>query len=346
MTGGAKGRAPLHWLPPADLEHVLAFALSDLKALDGARLFLTGGTGFTGRWLVESWCRARLSGEIRGELLVLSRDPERGETGFPPCPGLRFHGGDQTDFPFPEGPLDVVVHGALEQGDSELVRAKNLLGCHRVLDLAKHLGAQRFLLLSSGAVYGPQPPDLDGIPEDWPPRPEASGPGAWYGDTKRAQEALCSEFLGKSDMAWVVARGFTFHGPGLPLERHFAVGDFLLDALVGAPIRILGDGTPIRSYLYGADMAIWLWAMIARGLPGRAYNLGSPHGLSIRDLAEQVRFQVSPGSRVEVGADPLETTPPTRYIPDVGRAKEELGLEVRIPLDEGLRRTAAWLRSP
>lgn len=330
-------------LPSMDLEHVFEFAAADLKAFDGARLFLTGGTGFTGRWLAESWCWARNHHGLRGELVVLSRNPEAWRGLFPSCPGFHFHQGDQVDFPYPEGPFDGAIHGALEQGASSLVFQNNVAGCDRVLAWSRHLALRRFLLLSSGAVYGPQPTNLDGIPESWPSHPESPGPLAGYRETKRAEEALCLNAPPGDATECVLARGFSFHGPALPLDRHFAVGDFLLDALDGDRIRILGDGSSVRSYLYGADMAIWLWAMFARGWRGQAYNLGSPVAISVRGLAEQVRLQVRPSLAVEVAEE--AAGPPERYVPDVRRAKVELGLEVRISLEEGLRRTVKWLKS-
>jgi len=337
-------RPPLRPLPPLDLEHVLAHAAPDLQAFDGARLFLTGGTGFTGRWLLESWCRARREGLLGGELLVLSRNPGPWVEALDPCPGLRFLEGDQATFPFPEGSVDGVIHAALEQGASEGVLQANLEGCRRALALARERGSRRFLLLSSGAVYGPQPPELLGLPETWPLEAEAQDALEPYRRTKRLQESLCQEAPWALDRACVVARGFTFHGPGLPLDRHFAVGDFLLDALGGGPIRVLGDGRPIRSYLYGADMAIGLWAMVARGAHGRVYNLGSPQGISIAELATTVRQAIDPVLALRVALGPVGDQLPPRYVPDASRAAGELGVKPRIPLEEGLRRTAAWLR--
>jgi dTDP-glucose 4,6-dehydratase len=294
--------------------------------------------------MLESWCRARRDGLLQGELVVLSRNPGPWADLLGGCPGLRFLEGDQASFPFPQGPVDGVIHAALEQGPSEGVLEGNLEGCRRALALARERGSRRFLLLSSGAVYGPQPPDLPGLPETWPLEGEAEGPAGVYQRTKRLQEGLCAGGPWEGGRTCVVARGFAFHGPGLPLDRHFAVGDFLLDALAGGPIRVLGDGRPIRSYLYGADMALGLWAMFALGAHGRPYNLGSPRGCSIAELAEAVRQAIDPSLEVRVEVRPAVGQPSTRYVPDVSRAASELGLAARIPLGEGLRRTAAWLR--
>jgi dTDP-glucose 4,6-dehydratase len=329
-------------LPARDLRHILDTARADLVALDGTRLFLSGGTGFLGRWLVESWAMARTQGLLRGELVVLTRYPGRWSAALPPCPGLSFAGGDQVDFPFPDGRFDGVVHGAVEHGDALTTFGKNLRGCARMLEAARHGGASRFLLLSSGAVYGAQ--ELERVPETWTGAPDPLDPGQAYGAAKRACEAMGAAAMAAGGLAFVSARGFAFLGPGLPLDRNYAVGNFIRDALGGGPIAIQGDGTPLRSYLYAADAAAWLWALLVRGGAGRAYNVGSPQALSILQLAQRVRDVLAPGAEIRVAGKAIPGQAPARYVPDTGRAETELGLRGGIGLEEGIIRTADWCR--
>ena len=316
----------MHPLPSRDLQHILDTAQGDLNALDGARVFMTGGTGFLGRWLVESWALAR-RGRLRGDLVVLTRDPARWRAAFPPCPGLVFTGGDQADFPFPEGAFDAVIHGAFQHGTPAVTFQANLLGCRRVLEFSRRAGAARCLLLSSGAAFDPG---------EEPPADQA------YGAAKGASEALGAAFQAEGGPVFVSARGFAFVGPGLPLDLNFAIGNFIRDALGGGPIRVQGDGTPLRSYLYAADAAAWHWALLARGAGGLPYDVGSSQAVSILDLAERVRDLLAPGAAVEVAGRPEPGRRPGRYLPDTSRAERELGLREWIGLEEGIRRTAAW----
>ena len=110
------------------------------------------------------------------------------------------------------------------------------------------------------------------------------------------------------------------------------------------PIRIQGDGTPRRSYLYAADLAVWLWALLARGRPGQAYNVGSPEDHSILELAETVRDEIAPGREIQIARKASSDQPPLRYIPDTGKALDDLGLRPMIGLADGLQRTARWHR--
>lgn len=118
----------------------------------------------------------------------------------------------------------------------------------------------------------------------------------------------------------------------------------MADVLAGRPISVAGDGTPYRSYLFAADLAVWLWTLLARGENGRAYNVGSDEDVTIVELANLVAETAKPKSRVQIAKAPRLGAEPLRYVPSIERARKELGLEVRITLQEGTRRTLEWLR--
>lgn len=339
-------------LPAEDLDHVVARAEPDWQALRGARLFLTGGTGFLGLSLLEGIvaANARLGTAI--DVTVLSRAPQRLCARAPhlaACPCLRWHAGDVRDFSAPPGRYDHVIHAAASS-DATLYAAQPaqmrdtiVAGTRRVLEFAATSGAEAFLFLSSGAVYGRQPPSLDRFPESYaaaPASPDAHK--SVYAEGKRAAEALCAS--APAALRPRIARAFAFIGPHLPLDAHFAAGNFLRDALEGRPIRIQGDGRPLRSYLHTADLVVWLIRILVAGRPFQAYNVGSGEAVSVEALAREAARLRDPALSVTIERRPGDG-PPERYVPDVRRARTELGLTVGIGLRDALERTFRWLQA-
>ena len=328
-----------------DLDHILSRTESLWPAARGERIFVTGGTGFVGSWLIETllWANRRLNLGISAT--VLTRNPEAFERRSPhlACdPAVTLIAGDATSFAFPRGSFPLIVHAA-----TDAVHPASVFGCDvastgRVLEFARRSGVRRLLFTSSGAVYGKQPAGMTHIPEDYPGAPLTTESNSAYAQAKRASEFLCFSAGQACGFDVCVARLFAFAGPYLPLNANFAVGNFIRDVLAGGPVRISGDGTPYRSYLYAADLAIWLWTILLRGLGGRVYNVGSEDAIGIAALAERVTSALASKSAISVAQRPQPGVPAQRYIPSTVRARAELGLHQTVSLDEAIRRTAAW----
>mgnify|MGYP005842338973 CR=1 FL=1 len=334
-----------------DLDHILEHTRSLWDELRGERLFITGGTGFFGCWLLESlaWANDRLG--LRLQAWVLTRHPGAFRRKAPHLAGhaaIQLHLGDVRSFAFPAGRFSLVIHAATESS-AQLNAEQPLLmldtivaGTRRTLDFAIHCSAQRMLLTSSGAVYGRQPPELSHVPEDYAGGPDPLDAASAYAEGKRLAELLCALYARQAGLQVKIARDFAFVGPYLPLDRHFAIGNFIADGLRGGPIRVLGDGTPHRSYLYAADLVIWLWTILLRGQPGRAYNVGSEEAISIAQLAALVAAAFQPALPVHIQQQAAPGHPAERYVPDTRRAREELGLQPTIALPAAIRRTIEW----
>jgi len=218
-------------------------------------------------------------------------------------------------------------------------------GTRRTLAFARHAGVTSYTLLSSGAVYGVQPTDLARVSERFTGAPPL-GDARWaYGEAKRAAEVLVAVEADWGDLSVRVARCFAFVGPHLPLDIHFAIGNFIRDAMAGTPIRIKGDGTATRSYLYMADLAAWLWTIALGPTAAGAYNVGSERELSILETARAVAAAIAPGTEIIVEGNPVPGVPPHRYVPSTERALRELGLEQHVSLNDAIVRTVTWLRN-
>jgi dTDP-glucose 4,6-dehydratase len=327
-----------------ELEEVIDAARPLWENLRGGRVLVTGGTGFFGSWMVETFAHANARLRLGARAVVLARHASSLRKRAPHMagnPAIELFDGDVRGPLAPGGAFSHIVHGATaasaQLNDQQPLEMAGVIidGTRRMLELGARSGAARFLFVSSGAVYGPQPPDLTHVAEDHAGGPDSMNPRNAYAEAKRLAELWCVATLPA-----VVARPFAFVGPGLPLDAHFAIGNFIADALARRPICVKGDGTTVRSYLYASDLATWLWTLLFQGRPGRAYNVGSEEAVSIRELATLIGAQF--GVPVEILGSAAPGKRPDRYVPSTRRAREELGLSQRIPLAEAIRRTARW----
>jgi nucleoside-diphosphate-sugar epimerase len=339
-------------LQRSDLDYVFERTAGLWPALDGERIFITGGTGFVGKWLLETLLHSTAQAGIELRVTALTRSLERLETASPHLansPRIDWVEGDVRDFAFPTGNHRFVIHAATDVLDvSSQLEVFNTCveGTRRVLDFAAAVGCKTLLLTSSGAVYGRQPPDVPRVAETAPGLADPADARSAYGLGK-----LCSEWLVREQGAAVgidarIARCFAFIGPYLALDRHFAIGNFIRDAMAGRCIEIKGDGTPLRSYLYAADLAVWLWHILLAAPPRSIYNVGSADGRPLGEIAGIVAGVLSPGKPPLILQAPKPGVPAERYVPDVGKIADELKLVPEIGLEEAIARTAAWHRKP
>jgi dTDP-glucose 4,6-dehydratase len=348
-------------LPAEDLDAVVS-GVAAWDELRGARILITGGTGFIGTWLLESFARANATCRLDAVLLVLSRDPGRFLVRHPHLggiPAIQFFPGDVASFDLPGPKADAithVIHAAVDTDRPDAadypgrMRQSLLDGTRHVLDVAGRCAARRGLLVGSGIVYGPQPGDLTHIHEEFetPGAANPSGPAAEYAAVRREVERIWL------DAAWhgaamerLIARCFALVGPGMPLDGTFAIGNFIGDAMRGGPIRVRGDGTPWRSYMYASDLCVWLWTILMYGQSGRPYNVGSEKGITIGDVAREVgkvlhHHGPADGAAVEIARAAAANQPVQRYVPSTRRAQTELGLSCAVELDQAIEKTARW----
>ena len=332
-----------------DLESILNSTRELWEELRGERIFVTGGTGFFGCWLLGSLLAANRAAGLGVSVTVLSRNPEAFSQAQPHLaldPALTLLPGDVRRFAFPEGRFKYVIHAATEtwtrpgSGGSVELLGTILGGTERVFQFAATHGTEKFLFISSGAVYGPQPEGISHLREDYSGAPDPLAPNSAYGEGKRAAEALCAAYAQQLGLNCKIARCFAFVGPLLPLDQHFAIGNFIRDGLSGGPIRVQGDGTARRSYMYASDLARWLWTILLSAPSGEAYNVGSAQSVSIEELANIVRLTLAVKTDVIIAQRVLAGSPLHQYVPCVQKAEQQLGLRCGVPLEEAIRKTA------
>jgi len=334
-----------------DLDEIISRGETDFLALNGAILFFTGGTGYIGKWILEAinYANSRLPITIKAR--VLSRNPQQFCAKYAHLLNnnyITITQGDIRNFTFPNVSFTHLIHAATDVvlSNSALKTFDvTVVGTQRILRLAKERGVSYVLLLSSGAVYGQYPHSLTRVPESYQGVIDITSGRSAYGLGKLTTEWLGNVYASEYGIKCKSARVFAQVGPYLELDAHFAVGNFIRDALLGQNIIMKGDGTPIRSYMYSTDLVVWLLRILVKGRSGAAYNVGSEEEVSIRDLAEAVvKVAGARSSQIEILGQHVPGVAPYHYLPDTQLARRELGLSVTVPLEAALKRTADWYR--
>ncbi len=329
-------------------------ALPELERLKGKRLLLTGATGFIGTWLLEQLAYLNDRWDVPCQVYAPTRAPQAFATKAPHLfarAEFTFASGDVRSFAAPDQPCDYIVHAAasaspLTKQQSPLDVGDTIVdGVRRVLEMARGWQSVGMLFLSSGAVYGVQPPALERLPEEYTGGPDLARSDATYGEGKRYAETLCVAYQRAYGVPVMIARPFTFMAPYLDLSAGFASTDFLRDALNGRPLEIKGDGTTVRSYAGPVALLSMLWATLLRGAPGRAYNVGAEEAVSVLELAQLVTAARATPLEIHVAQQPTPGRLPARYVPDLTRMRDELGVQAHEDLDALVRETMGWQRA-
>lgn len=339
-------------LPIQDLLYIQSQTGDICRELNCRKILLTGGTGFFGKWILESLLFVKTNLSIDIKIFVLSRDPERFAIQYPHLvkdKAVTFLKGDVTDFNFPKLEADYIIHAATEAsaqlnaGHPLIMMDSIIKGTRNVLEFARKENVGHLLYISSGAVYGIQPEGLKGFHEDYNGSPNPLLPASAYAEAKRTAELLCACYSSQYQIHIPVARCFAFVGPYLNLDAHFAIGNFIRDGLNGENIVIKGDGKPLRSYMYASDLVVWLLKIMMYGKSSEAYNVGSDEAISVKQLALTVA-----GHFKELKIQILNQVKPSDrnqdYVPDVSKTRREFGLNSIIGLDQAIDKTIKYYR--
>lgn len=347
-----KGKIKINTNPlEEDLDHILLHTKGLWKELCNKNIFITGGSGFFGCWLLESFAWANDKLKLNASAVVLTRNPEAFKRRSPHLynhKAIKFLKGDIKDFVFPKGSFSYLIHSCgYQQAAEEKVRnvsmANDMLkGTTRVLDFCVKAKIKKMLLVSTGAVYGRAPSKMKKIPEDFSAALDPTSSKNVYQQVRRMMETMAVIYAKENDFEAKIARCFSFIGPYLPLNGRFAVSDFILDAFSRRNITVKSDGKAVRSYLYMSDLVVWLWTILFRGENYRPYNVGSEMPITISEVAKEFAKETVPSLSVSILKKSSGGVAPDYYVPDTTRARTELNLKQRIPFTTSVKKTMQW----
>ena len=334
-----------------DFSLIVDTAALDLNQIVNSELLITGASGFVGSWLVGSWLWARESLKGTGRLMLVCRNTESIKKQYASSISaghLMVHASDVRSLNFPRSfKPRLVIHAATPARESlnvnQPLEMLNIIidGQKKLLEISQEAGVERFLFLSSGAVYGSIPLSLKHVPEDYLGAPHIGDSAMAYHEGKRVAELMGNICSQNGSLGFVSARLFAFLAPFLPIDEHFAAGNFIGNAIRNEDIIIKSGGGSVRSYQYGTDLATWLWALLVRGESGQSYNVGSDEGISIKGLAESICQVRGMGNSFRVlGEDTEENV--TRYVPSTQKIMENLGLRNQVDLRKAILKTLSF----
>jgi nucleoside-diphosphate-sugar epimerase len=335
-----------------DAEEVLAAGSSDLNSLRNRHIFISGGTGILGKWLLEliSILNENQNYEIR--VTILSRNPRNFITLHPrlgKLPWLNLLEGDIRHISELPGDVSHIIHAAaltdrrLFASQPTTVAEINAFGTLRLLRAANLLeDVEKFVLISSGLVYGNQPWEKTSISETFVGSLRSNDVNSVYPESKRFAETIAQCAMSESKLPIVTLRPFAFVGPYQSLNLPWAVTDFIRDSLGGGPIRIMGDGTSVRSLMYVSDFAYWVLSATALGKARETYNIGSPEAIDLHSLARIITSNFNPAPPIHKGVGQTGHER-NRLVPDVSLAMQNLGVKITVPIGEAIRRSVDCL---
>ncbi len=305
------------------------------------RAVVTGGAGFLGshlceRLLADGWEVVCLDNFVTGGPVNVAH-----LLGIGP---FRLVRADVTDFVHVPGPVDAVLHFASPASPADYLRLPihtlkvGAIGTLHALGLAREKGA-RFVLASTSEVYGD--PQVHPQPESYWGHVNPVGPRGVYDEAKRFAEALTTAYRGEHRVDTAIVRIFNTFGPRMRPDDGRAIPTFVRQALTGQPLTVAGDGSQTRSVCYVDDLVDGIVRLVRAHLAGPV-NLGNPDEISVLDLARRIAALAEADVPVEFVPRPVDD-PGVRQ-PDIALARAALGWEPVVGLDDGLKRTIAWMR--
>jgi dTDP-glucose 4,6-dehydratase len=328
---------------------------SDVRSkLALTRIAVTGGTGFLGTWIAETIAALNDEYDLKITLDLYARNTIEWEKKYPYLSSradIGLYSQDiRSSFQF-RSETNYVIHAAgipnnrVHASDPLRVVQTTVEGIKNTLDAATQLdNLIRFVNVSSSLVSGVPNREGNLAESDYFAIPSGQLHMV-YMDAKRSAESIATIYRSQLRMPISTIRPFTFTGPHQSLDRPWAINSFLSDALMGRNIRIHGDGSVRRSYLYGSDAAWWTLASLVNGADGAVYNLGSPVAISHIELAQLISEKINPKPSIELNSASSKMGQLDELYPSLTHTQSRLGVIQTCKLDDAIDKTWRWFLS-
>lgn len=325
-----------------------------LEALRNSTILVTGGSGFIGTWLGTMIASLNDWHNFGIELILTARTRTRFEGVAPHLSSrkdIRFIVSDIRQLYAMPSETRWIIHAAgtpdSRQHASNPMETMSVIGegTGRVLRSAEQCGDLRMLLhLSSALIYGSQPENLSSLSETYVGHVDTSSASSAYAEAKRYSEVHCAAARSQSRLPVSIARPFTFLGPFQSIDAPWALNNFIHAAMHGQPLKILGDGSAKRTYLYGSDAAKLLLCILANAKSGDVFNVGNFESISLVDLAKLVIDEIKLPLDIQFNTS-RGMVSIAHLVPDMSRAEQAFGFKPATDLRRAIRRTIEWNRA-
>jgi nucleoside-diphosphate-sugar epimerase len=336
-----------------DLHPLLEISHQKLASLRDAHVHIVGGGGFLGLWLTEAITALNDEFGFGSKVTIQTVSDSFLSTyasHLKERPDVSIVCSDCRNAAVPETTQYIFycatpTNPHLQQTEPTETASVIADGVRAMFDSAALLPDLRNILyVSSGMVYGPQPFEMEHRTEDSFHSFDPSVLSNSFSESLRFAESICTGYRNEARLPVIIARGFAFLGPYQLPTIAWALHNFIADAMQDRPIRILGDGDSVRSYLYASDAAVWFLRLLIEGKSGNVYNVGSPEPIRLVDAAEVVCRRFDRKVPVTVLAQPQHLRK-TRLVPQISKIQKELGVSVSVTTDKAIEKTINWMLS-
>ena len=320
--------------------------ISNLEKLKSSHILITGGTGFVGNWLTEMLIYLNENFNFNVTIYLLSRNAAQGINNSE-FKYIHYIKSDVKNLKELPRTIEYILHAAGTPDSREHVSnsIKTIdtffKGTQNILDLASRLpNLIKVIHFSSNKIYGTN--------YSRTPMRESNTTIVGnnnqdvYSESKRISETLCKAYISELHLPIIIVRPFAFIGPFQSLDKPWAINNFIRDAILGGPIRILGNELTAKSYMYGSDLAYFILNILTQGKVGEIYNLGSADSTTLVELASKIKNIINSNIEIKIRSSKDQYSKTSFDVPDTSKVENELNIISSFDIDEALKRTILW----